>query len=209
MPQLSELRDTRSIDVLPRGTANRSTPAWPRRTIEESCERGGAAGQAFRPETHRVGPLSPRFRKVGAVDVWVIWLIIAVVLGVAEIFTLTAALGLLGGAAVIASVFAAIGLATPLQFLVFAIAAVTGLVVLRPIAARYRLQPRLERFGVDALVGRTAYVVQEVTGRHGTVRIGGEEWTARTFDQSLVIPTGATVDVIQIDGATAVVYPRE
>lgn len=50
------------------------------------------AGRAFRPATRRMGPLSPRFRKVGAVDVWVISLIIAVVLGVAEIFTLPAAL---------------------------------------------------------------------------------------------------------------------
>jgi len=71
------------------------------------------------------------------------------------------------------------------------------------------LRPRLERFGVEALVGKTAYVVHEVTGRDGTVRIGGEEWTARALDESQVIPAGATVDVIQIDGATAVVYPRE
>ncbi|HXT46021.1 MAG TPA: NfeD family protein [Pseudonocardiaceae bacterium] len=77
------------------------------------------------------------------------------------------------------------------------------------IAQRHMLRPRLERFGVDALVGKTAYVVQEVTGRDGAVRIGGEEWTARALDESQVIPAGTTVDVIQIDGATAVVYPRE
>ncbi len=142
-------------------------------------------------------------------EVWVFWLIIAVLLGVAEIFTLTAALGLLGGAAVIASVFAAIGLPMPLQFLAFAFASVAGFVVLQPIAARHKRRPQLQRFGVDALAGRTAYVVRQVTGQHGTVHIGGEEWTARALDQSLVIPAGATVDVIQIDGATAVVYPRD
>ncbi|MGH3934419.1 MAG: NfeD family protein [Pseudonocardiaceae bacterium] len=141
--------------------------------------------------------------------VWVIWLIIAMVLGVAEIFTLTAALGLLGAAALITSAFAAIGLPVPLQLLVFALAATAGIVVLRPIAARHMFQPQLQRFGVEALVGRTAYVVHEVTGRDGIVRIGGEDWTARALDESLVIPVGATVDVIQIDGATAVVYPRE
>ncbi len=83
------------------------------------------------------------------------------------------------------------------------------LVVLRPIIQRHRRQPRLEHFGVAALAGRPAYVVQDVTDWDGTVRISGEEWTARAFDQSLVVPAGATVDVIQIDGATAVVYPRE
>lgn len=142
-------------------------------------------------------------------DAWVIWLIIGVVLGVAEIFTLSAALGLLGVAALITSGSAAIGLPVPLQLVVFVIASAAGIVVVRPIAARHMRQPQLQRFGVDALAGRTAYVVQEVTGQDGTVRIGGEEWTARTFDQSLVIPAGATVDVIQIDGATAVVYPRD
>jgi membrane protein implicated in regulation of membrane protease activity len=136
-------------------------------------------------------------------------MIIAVVLGVAEAFTLTAALGLLGGAALITSGAAAIGLPVPLQLMVFAIASAAGIVVLRPLAARHMLRPRLERFGMDALAGRTAYVVDEVTGRAGTVRIGGEEWTARALDHGVVIPVGAAVDVIQIDGATAVVYPRE
>ncbi|MGH3753217.1 MAG: NfeD family protein [Pseudonocardiaceae bacterium] len=142
-------------------------------------------------------------------DAWVIWLITAVVLGVAEIVTLSAALGLLGSAALITSGAAAIGLPAPLQLVVFAIASAAGIVVVRPIAARHMRQPQLQYFGVDALAGQTAYVVQEVTGQDGTVRIGGEEWTARTFDQSLVIPAGATVDVIRIDGATAVVYPRD
>jgi membrane protein implicated in regulation of membrane protease activity len=140
---------------------------------------------------------------------WAVWLIIGVVLGVAEVFTLTAALGLLGAAALITSGVAALGLPVPLQLLVFAIAAAAGVVVLRPIAVRHMLQPRLERFGVDALPGRTAYVVDEVTDRTGTVRIGGEDWTARPLDRGVVIPVGAAVDVIQIDGATAVVYPRE
>jgi membrane protein implicated in regulation of membrane protease activity len=142
-------------------------------------------------------------------DIWVIWLIIAVVLGVAEIFTLTAALGLLGGAALITSVAAAIGLPEPLHVVVFAAASLAGVVLLRPIAQRHLSGPRHRDFGVDALVGKPGYVLQEVTGRDGRVRIGGEEWTARAMDDSVVIPAGARVDVLQIDGATAVVYPRE
>lgn len=140
---------------------------------------------------------------------WIIWLIIAAALGVAEVFTFTAVFGLLAGAALITSAFAAIGPSAPLQLLMFASASTALILALRPIVARHILRPRLERFGVDALTGRTAYVVNEVTGRAGTVRIGGEEWTARAFDESVVIPAGAAVDVIGIDGATAVVYPRE
>jgi membrane protein implicated in regulation of membrane protease activity len=145
-----------------------------------------------------------------AVDMWVIWVVVAVLLIVVEIFTLTAAVGILGGAALITALTAALGVPVPLQFVVFAGTSVAGVVVLSPIARRHLMGARADMpFGVDALVGKPGYVVQEVTGRDGRVRIGGEEWTARAMDDSLVIPTGATVDVLKIDGATAVVYPRE
>jgi membrane protein implicated in regulation of membrane protease activity len=141
----------------------------------------------------------------------VVWIIVAAVLGVAEIFTLTAALGLLAVGALAAAGVAALGLGPFAQFVTFAVATVAGLVVVRPLVKRH-LHPRpglQHRFGVAALVGRQAHVVQEVTGRTGRVRIGGEEWSARSYDESLVIPPGATVDVIEIEGATALVYPRE
>jgi membrane protein implicated in regulation of membrane protease activity len=141
-------------------------------------------------------------------DEWVIWLIIAAVLGVVEIFTLTAALGVLGAAALITAGFAAI-VPLPFQLLVFTAAAATGVLLIRPIALRHMRKPQLERFGVDALVGQPAYVIDEVTGLSGRVRIGGEEWTARAYDETLVIPAGTTVDVMQISGSTALVYPRE
>jgi membrane protein implicated in regulation of membrane protease activity len=141
----------------------------------------------------------------------VIWIILAAILGVAEIFTLTAALGLLAVAALAAAAVAALGLGEFAQFLTFAVIAVAGLVGIRPLVKR-QLRPRYgpqHRFGVAALVGRQARVVQEVTGHAGRVRIGGEEWSARAYDETLVIPAGTTVDVIQIEGATALVYPRE
>ncbi|MET9435540.1 NfeD family protein [Streptomyces sp. NPDC006551] len=142
-------------------------------------------------------------------DLWLIWLIAAGALAVAEIFTLTAALGILGVAALVTAGVAALGVAPPLQFLVFTVLAAVSLLFVRPIAARHLFKPQAERFGVDALVGRSAQVVSEVTGLGGRVRIGGEEWTARAYDETLVIPPGATVDVMEINGATALVYPRE
>ncbi|UJW31047.1 NfeD family protein [Saccharothrix sp. AJ9571] len=142
-------------------------------------------------------------------SLWLIWLIFAVVLGVAEIFTLTAALGMLGAAALVTVGFAAVGLPLPFQLLVFTIAATIGVLLVRPVALRHMLQPQLQRFGVDALIGKKALVVSDVTGATGLVRIGGEEWTARTYDQTSVIPAGATVDVMEIEGTTALVYPQE
>jgi membrane protein implicated in regulation of membrane protease activity len=141
----------------------------------------------------------------------VVWVILAAILGVAEIFTLTAALGLLAVAALAAAGVAALGFGLFAQFVTFAAVAVAGLVLVRPLVQR-QMRPRFgpqHRFGVAALVGRQARVVQEVTGHTGRVRIGGEEWSARAYDETLVIPAGTTVDVIEIEGATALVYPRE
>jgi membrane protein implicated in regulation of membrane protease activity len=142
-------------------------------------------------------------------ELWVIWLVIAVVLGAAEAFTTTAALGVLGGAALVPTILGAVGLPLPVQLVAFAIASVAGLVVVRPIALRHMHSPQLQLFGIDALIGKRAYVVREVSDRDGLVRIDGEEWTARSFDESTVIPVGADVDVMRISGTTAFVFPRE
>lgn len=143
-------------------------------------------------------------------DEWLIWLIFAVVLGVVEIFTLTAAIGMLGAAALVTAVFAAIGLPLPIQLIVFTAASTAGMMLIRPAVHRFMHRPQLERFGVDALVGKPAYVLEEVTELGGRVRIGGEEWTARVaYDDTLVIPVGAVADVMEISGSTALVYPRE
>jgi membrane protein implicated in regulation of membrane protease activity len=141
----------------------------------------------------------------------IVWVVLAAVLGVAEIFTLTAALGVLAAAALAAAGAAALGLGPFAQFAVFAAVSIGLLIGVRPLVKR-QLRPRYgpqHRFGVAALVGRQARVVQEVTGHAGRVRIGGEEWSARAYDETLVIPAGTTVDVIEIEGATALVYPRE
>lgn len=140
---------------------------------------------------------------------WIVWLIAAVVLGIGEIFTFTAVLGLLGGAALITSGAAALGLPLPLQILLFAVSAGGGLMLIRPLARQQRSAALLQPFGVDALVGRSARAVTDITADAGTIRLNGEVWTARSFDQDVMILAGTTVNVIHIDGATAVVYPEE
>ncbi|CAM01787.1 membrane protein implicated in regulation of membrane protease activity [Saccharopolyspora erythraea NRRL 2338] len=142
-------------------------------------------------------------------DAWLVWLLLAVALGVAEIFTLTAALGLLGGAALITAGLAALGVPLPVQLVVFALASAASVLLVRPVAARHMVGPQTQRFGVDALIGKSAYTVREVTAWDGRIRLDGEEWTAHSFDETVVIPEGTTVDVLQISGSTAIVYPRE
>ena len=142
-------------------------------------------------------------------EFWIIWLIVAAVLGAAEIFTGTLAFGLIAVSALVAAGTGALGGAGVLQFTAFVVASAAGLGIARPFAMRHIRQPPLLRTGTAALVGRTGYVLEEVTARAGRVRIGGEEWSSRSYDETLVIPAGAAVDVMQIEGATALVYPRE
>ena len=143
-------------------------------------------------------------------DSWIIWLIVAAVLGVAELLTTTLAFGLIAVAALAAAVVGAFHLSFALQLVAFAVTAGAGLGFVRPIAIKHVKQPPALRTGVAALVGRSAIVLEEVTEHSGRVRIDGEEWSSRPYlDESLVIPVGTKVDVMQIKGATALVYPRE
>jgi membrane protein implicated in regulation of membrane protease activity len=140
---------------------------------------------------------------------WIVWLVLAALLGVAEIMTTTLAFGLLAVAAVAAAIVGAVGLGLPFQLAAFAVAAGAGLGVVRPLAMRHIRQPPVLRTGTSALVGRSATVIEEVTVLTGRVRIGGEVWSARSYDEAQVIPVGSTVDVFAIEGASALVHPRE
>src|ERR1700729_1787168 len=141
---------------------------------------------------------------------WIVWLIVAAVLGVAELVTITFAFGIIAVAAVVAAVVGAFHLDLGIQLAAFVVAAGAGLGFIRPIAIRHIKQPPALRTGTAALVGRSAVVLEEVNEHSGRVRIEGEEWSSRPYlDESLVIPVGAKVDVMEIKGATALVYPRE
>ena len=141
--------------------------------------------------------------------VWVLWVIAAAVLGVAELLTTTLALGLIAIGALAAALTSALGGAIGLQAGAFVVVSLAGIVVIRPLGLRrLRRGPGL-RTGAAALVGTTGYVLADVSPHGGRIRIGGEEWSARPYDEVSVIPTGSTVDILQIKGATALVHPRE
>lgn len=141
-------------------------------------------------------------------EAWVVWLILAALLGVAELLSLTLALGLLAIAALAAGLAGALGVPFVLQVGVFAVTSIAGVGVIRPIATRHIKQPPPLRSGVAALVGREARTLTEVTRRGGRAQIGGEEWTARPYDLDIVIPADVIADVLAIEGATALIYPR-
>lgn len=142
-------------------------------------------------------------------DAWVIWLILAGVLVGAELLTLTLDLALIAIAALVATLVAALGLGPEFQLAAFTVTAVATLGLVRPIARRHLRLPPAQRFGVDALVGKEGLALEEISKNTGLVRIGGEQWTARPYDPDLIIAKGSAVDVLAIEGVTALVHPRE
>ncbi|HEY5784842.1 MAG TPA: NfeD family protein [Microlunatus sp.] len=104
---------------------------------------------------------------------------------------------------------AGLGGAALVQVLAFAVTAAVGLLIVRPIARRHLTHPPLVQEGSYALIGKKGVVVEEVTDTQGLIKLAGEVWSARTFDENQVIQPGTPVDVMEIDGATAIVYPRD
>lgn len=138
---------------------------------------------------------------------WIVWAIAALLLAVGEIFT--PGLFFLGPIALGAVVAALVSLAGPpvwLQILVFAGSATASVLFLRPIARAHLRMPPALRTGTAALQGARAVVLQRVDRDGGRVRIGGEEWTARAYMPDQVFEPGASVEVVKIEGATALVY---
>ncbi|HEU0024939.1 MAG TPA: NfeD family protein [Thermoleophilaceae bacterium] len=138
-------------------------------------------------------------------DDWVLWMIAAGALAVGEIFTLGFFLGPLAVAAVLAAGVGLVGGGVALQWIAFILTAVASLAVLRPVARRHLRTPAQLRTGVAALVGSRAVVLERVDADGGSVKIGGEIWSARPYDEDGVFEPGTRVDVLKIDGATALV----
>ncbi|MDQ1642813.1 MAG: hypothetical protein QOJ90_2164 [Actinomycetota bacterium] len=140
---------------------------------------------------------------------WALWLALGIVLGVVEVTTLDLTFlmlsaGALGGVAV-----ALLGGPVILQVVVALVLALAMLGVVRPVALRHLRTPTATRTGVAALVGSGAVAIERVDAHGGLIKLKGEVWSARTYDPSKVIEPGESVEVVQIDGATAVVYESE
>jgi membrane protein implicated in regulation of membrane protease activity len=139
------------------------------------------------------------------IPVWALWTIAAAFLAVGELFTPGLFfLGPLAVAAVVAALVATVTGAVG-ALLAFIGAAAICVMVLRPLARRHLRLPVISRTGTDALVGRTALVLERVDASSGLVKIGGEEWSARLFLDGDALQAGEQVEVAQIDGATALV----
>jgi membrane protein implicated in regulation of membrane protease activity len=138
-------------------------------------------------------------------DDWVIWLIVAAILGVGEMVTLGFFLGPFAIGALAAAVLSALGAGLAISLAAALVVSVVALTALRPIARSHRRQPPRIRTGTQRLVGSSAVVLERTTGDGGVVKLEGEQWTARAYDSDEVFEPGQRVHVVQIKGATALV----
>ena len=137
---------------------------------------------------------------------WAGWLSLAVLFGVLELISLDLFLAMLAGGAIVGAVTALLGGELPLQIILALVTSVAFLGFIRPnVVRRLHSGPTL-KVGADALIGKRATVLRELThGTPGRVKIGGDEWTAVPYDEDDRIEAGEVVDVVQIKGATAYV----
>ena len=142
---------------------------------------------------------------MGVVDEWVWWLVAAVGLGIPLVLTAMPEFGMLAIGAAAGALTAALGGGPVAQVVVFAVVSTALIVVVRPVAKRMRAERPELASGVDALKGQPAVVLERVDDHGGRVKIGGEIWSARALDIGDSYEPGSRVDVVEIDGATAIV----
>jgi membrane protein implicated in regulation of membrane protease activity len=139
---------------------------------------------------------------------WLIWVLVGVGLTVAEMLSLDLVLIMLAAGAFAAAAGAGLGAHLAVQGLLFVLVSALGLLLVRPVATRHlQTGPDLVT-GIAALPGRDALVLEEVGAHSGLVKLDGEEWTARPFEDGQVLEPGTTVEVIKIQGATALVWRK-
>ena len=137
---------------------------------------------------------------------WETWLMIAVALGVLELLSTDLILIMLAGGALVGMILAVIGVGVSIQ-IVLALATAVGLLALiRPnMVHRLHAGPTL-RTGAEALIGQRGFVLEPLSHMTpGRVKIGGEVWSAKPYDEDDRIEPGTAVDVVSIKGATAYV----
>jgi membrane protein implicated in regulation of membrane protease activity len=139
---------------------------------------------------------------------WIIWLVVALGFGAAELLAGAGSFFLAPfavGAALAALADSLAG--ETAASIVFVAISILTLMSVRPLVQRRLVSGPALRTGGAALVGKRAMVTERIANHEGVgrVRIDGEIWSARSLDEDLVIEAGTSVHVVDIKGATALV----
>jgi membrane protein implicated in regulation of membrane protease activity len=137
---------------------------------------------------------------------WLIWLIGAGLFAAGEVVSLDLVLLMFAGGALGGMTVALLGGPTVLQLIAFIVVSGLLLAVVRPVARKHLTdRTPLQLDGVDTLIGRTAKVTRDVDVSGGRIRMGADEWSARSQHSGESFPIGQTVRILQVEGATAIV----
>ena len=137
---------------------------------------------------------------------WLLWLIAAGLFTAGEVASLDLVLLMFAGGALGGMGVALLGGAVVLQLVAFVVVSLGLLLLVRPVAKRHLIERTPEQIdGVEVYVGRTAEVSERVTGQTGQVRMGHDEWSARTQIEGETYEVGAVVRIVQIEGPIAYV----
>ena len=137
--------------------------------------------------------------------IWLIWMVVAAVFVIGEIFTLGFFLLWFGIGAAVAGILAIFGLGGSWQWGAFAVVSGVLFVVSRRFAERFsKKQP--PGIGADRFIDKKGVVLEEVDNikNTGRIRMGKEEWRAES-DTGEVIPVGKMVEVTKLVGTHVVV----
>lgn len=137
---------------------------------------------------------------------WILWIILGVVLIIAEIFTFGFVLFCFGLGAFAAALVGGLGFGFGLQFLAFAVVSIVLTVMSRTIFARYFSHDEKDtvKMGMDALPGQIGTVTTASKGalQEGAVKVYGSTWTAFPVDDETSLIEGEKVEVVRIQGSS-------
>ena len=144
------------------------------------------------------------------INITIVWLVLLVVLIVIELITMGLTTIWIAGGALAAALVSLPGTPIVLQIIVFLVVSLVLLFFTRPVAVKYFNKDRV-RTNIESMIGRQAIVVSEINNVEGIgqVNTGGMEWSARSSYHNVVLPVGAVVTVLGVDGVKLIVEERK
>jgi membrane protein implicated in regulation of membrane protease activity len=178
-----------------------------RMTVGSGPPRSARRRHVAGPAAWRLGAAGIIVGRMMSLDAWMMWIVLAVALGAAELAWPSFFLAPFAAGAVLVGVSRSAGLGSVAALVAFVVSSAFLLSFVRPVARRHMYTPHASRTGTAALIGLTAMVTERIDNdaQTGLVKLEGEPWTARSWDDDEVIEAGRRVHVVEIKGATALV----
>ena len=142
-------------------------------------------------------------------EIWHVWLMLAILLFIIEIFVPTFIAACLGFSCVIAGIYSLVGVSLEVQLAIFSVVTLIAFFGARPFFLKYaHRKSGTVRTNVDALIGKQGFVIQTIENgkNEGRVSINGEDWRSISYNNE-IITEGNRVEVVEVDSTILKVKP--